>query len=212
MKKLVLICGILASVLSAEISAMSQAEWAMAKNRCVNYDKLACQELIDNGLESVEECHKDNCSFIGLVYKGAGHHKEAIPYLEKTIALGNDWAYVELGLAYYELNDYANAKKYYEIGCNKVSTMQSESCYSLGVIYHERKGARKNYHKAHEFYKKSCDMNYAKACNNLGLLYGKGKGVKKNLSIAKQYYGKACNLGAYKGCDNYKLLNNQGVQ
>ncbi|MGX2984447.1 tetratricopeptide repeat protein [Helicobacter sp. 23-1048] len=239
MKKLVLICGILAGVLSG-MDAMSEEdkerfsniveaikqrdersdeEWEKAKYNChFNNDKSACQALIDDGLASVEQCTKEtgtnNCIFVGGIYNQAGHYREAIPYLEKAIALGDNGAYelLLLGLTYIALNDYFNAKKYFEIGCNKVSYLQSQFCYNLGVMYYNGKGVRQDYHKARELYKKACDMKDAEACNNLGVLYGKGQGVRQNLSIAKQYYGKACDLGQQVGCDNYKLLNNQGVQ
>ena len=117
-----------------------------------------------------------------------------------------------MGLAYDKLNDYFNAKKYYEIGCNKVGDMQSGSCHNLGLMYYEGQGVRQDYHKAAELYKKACDMKDAMACNNLGALYGEGLGVKQNLTIAKQYYGKACDLGDQIGCDNYKNYNEAGVQ
>lgn len=71
---------------------------------------------------------------------------------------------------------------------------------------------RQNYYKAHELYKKSCDMKYANACSNLGYLYGRGLGVRQNHSTAKKYYGKACDFGDQLGCDNYKMLNKQGIQ
>ncbi|MGX2972963.1 tetratricopeptide repeat protein [Helicobacter sp. T3_23-1059] len=180
---------------------------------CIEYgDKSACQALIDNGLRSVEQCTKDICLFVGIIYGIAGHFREEIPYFERAIALGDNRAYYFLGLAYYNLNDYFNAKKYYEIGCNKVSDMQSESCYNLGLMYHNGKGVRQDYHKASELWKKACDMKNGFACNNLGALYGKGQGVRQNRSIAKQYYGKACDLGDQMGCDNYKEYNEAGVQ
>ena len=210
MKKLVLVFGILAGMLSG-MNAMSLEEWERARDNCdVSGDKSACQALIDNGLPSVEECTKDTCGAVGMVYYIAGHFREAIPYFERVVALGDNRAYWLLGYAYLVLNDYLNAKKYFEIGCNKVSDTQSKSCYNLGVMYVEERGVRQDYHKAAELYKKACDMKFGLGCNNLGSLYAKEKGVKQNLSIAKQYYGKACDLGEQLGCDNYRRLNQMG--
>ncbi|MGX2973403.1 tetratricopeptide repeat protein, partial [Helicobacter sp. T3_23-1059] len=155
------------------------------------------------------------CIFVGGIYNQAGHYREAIPYFERTIAFGNSIAYIaygELGRAYYQLNDFFNAKKYYEIGCNKVSNMQASSCYNLGLMYFNGKGVRQDYHKASELWKKACDMKSGLGCNNLGFLYSKGQGVRQNHSIAKQYFGKACDLGKQMGCDNYKEYNEVGVQ
>ena len=195
----------------------SDEEWDKARYECFdNNDKNACRALIDDGLASVDQCTEEtgtnNCIFVGRIYDRAGHYREAIPYFEKAITLGNNYAYELLGLTYIALNDYFNTKKYFEIGCNKVSYLQSRFCYNLGVMYVEGQGVRQDYHKARELYKKACDMKYASACNNLGFLYDNGQGVRQNRSIAKQYYGKACDLGQQVGCDNYKLLNNQGVQ
>ena len=215
MKKLIFIAGILASAISMGISVMSEEEWEKARYECFdNNDKSACQALIDGGPQSVEECTKDTCVVVGAVYEKAGHFREAIQYFEKAIALGNNFAYDLLGYVYVKLKDYFNAKKYYEISCNKGNDNinQATSCYNLGVMYVEGQGVRQDYHKASELWKKACDMKHASACNNLGVIYGKGQGVKQNHSIAKQYYGKACDLGEQLGCNNYKILNNQGVQ
>ncbi|MGX3044675.1 tetratricopeptide repeat protein [Helicobacter sp. T3_23-1056] len=175
-------------------------------------------QLDDNGgLASEVECTLDkeetnNCVFLGSLSFIAELYIEAIQYYEKAIALGDNRGYHLLGLSYDKLGDYFNAKKYLEIGCNKVSDTQSESCYNLGVMYIDGKGVRQDYHKARELWKKACDMKNAMACHNLGVLYARGKGVKQNRSIAKQYYGKACDLGEQTGCDNYKQYNEAGVQ
>ncbi|MGX3045276.1 tetratricopeptide repeat protein [Helicobacter sp. T3_23-1056] len=213
LKRAILICGILASVLSVGMGAMSDDEWERASYNCNKGDENACQALIDNGLPSVEQCNKDACILIGAVFSGEGYYREAIPYLEKAIAFGDNRGYGMLGVIYESLlNDYFNAKKYFEISCNKVSDLQADSCYNLGLMYSDGKGVRQDYHKAHELWKKSCDMKLANACNNLGVLYTNGQGVKQNLSIAKQYFGKACDLGDQIGCDNYKKYNEAGVQ
>lgn len=214
MRKLVLVCGILVSVVSVSMGAMSDEEWQRAGNNCFqNKDKNACYALINNGLVSVEQCNKDSCWLVGGVYYTAGRYREAIPYYEKAIALGNNRGYADLGDTYYALQDYYNAKKYYEIACNKgVSEVQGENCYSLGLMYFHGEGVRQDYAKAAELWKKACDMKYGGACNNLGVLYNDGLGVRQNSSTAKQYYGKACDFGEQLGCNNYKLLNSQGVR
>lgn len=212
LKRLMLACGILASLVNTGLSALNEQELEWALNECYyKSNKNACQALIDDDAPSVEECDEyEFCKFVGIVYRNAGHYRESIPYFEKMIALGDNNGYGLLGDTYYfDLKDYFNAKKYYEIGCNKGN---KRSCYNAGNMYKNGEGVRQNYHKAHELYKKACDMKDAQACNNLGVLYGKGLGVKQNLSIAKQYYDKACDLGNQLGCDNYKRLDSAGVQ
>ncbi|ETD24238.1 tetratricopeptide repeat protein [Helicobacter macacae] len=176
MKRLVLACGILASVVSVSIGAMSDDEWQRARHNCFdNRDKNSCYALINDGLPSVEQCYaqkgKGNCSFVGGIYYFAGRYKEAIPYFEKTIALGDNLGYVSLASVYHDLQDYYNAKKYYEIACDTIDGF----------------------------------LMQADACLVVAKMYDRGQGVKRNSSTAKQYYGKACNLGNQRACSEILL-------
>lgn len=226
MKKLVLACGILAGVVSVSMGAMSEEEMKRAAINCVNNDKNACQALIDNVEKSVsvEQCNVSNCAPVGTLYIVAGRYREAIPYLEKAITLGDNRAYGLLGLVYDKLQDYYNAKKYNEIGCSKdfgnlipgylllitkenILLARAESCERLGRMYELGKGVVQDYHKAAELYKKACDMKSSGGCLLLGYLYYAGKGVRQNISTAKQYYGKTCDLGNQMGCLLYEKHN-----
>lgn len=211
-KKSLLAFGILVGVLSVGFSAMSYDEFDKIYKGCMGGSKAECQALIYNGLPSAEQCDKDICGIIGSIYSLVGHHKEAIPYFEKAIALGNSRVYILLGNAYYETQDFFNAKKYFEIGCNNSVDAKLGFCYNLAVMYYEGKGVRQDYHKAKELYDKSCKLKHARACFNLGVLHNNGQGVKQNLSTAKQYFGKACDFGEQIGCDNYRELNERGIK
>ena len=219
---------------------MSGNELDRARDNCLNSfmsgekDESACEAFVMNALPnvkqcydrgegvsclfdtfpSVEQCDKNTCFVVGLSYLGAERHKEAIPYLEKAVALGENYAVAFLAAIYGGLRDYPNAKKYAEIGCNKGNgdLVQALSCGGLGEMYENGKGVRQDDAKAAELWKKACDMEADIACYNLGVLYARGQGVRQDKSIAKQYYGKACDLGFQLGCDNYKLLNQQGVR
>lgn len=195
--KCVLACGILVGAVSVSTGAMSEKELLKATDDCFgNGDKIACQAIIDNGgLPSMEQCD-NRCGAVGALYNLAGRYREAIPYFEKAIVLGDNRGYGSLADVYYNLQDYYNAKKYYEIACNKDYEL---ACSVLGQMYHDGQGVSQNYHKAYKLYIKACDMKFSLACNNLGFLYGKGQGVKQNLSTAKQYFGKACDLGNQMG-------------
>ena len=227
--KCVLVCWILVGVVSVGMGAMSQEEWDRNYYDCIEVsrgtlitaksNKNACQALINHSIEmgwgSLEQCSKDSCGAIGDFYYFAGRYREAIPYYEKSIALGVTSSYVTLGNAYFQIEDYYNANKYFKIGCEKVDASQATatSCHNLGVLYDKGQGVRQDYRKAYELYKKTCDMKYGGlSCGALGSMYENGEGVRQNLSTAKQYYGKACDLGSQIGCDNYRKLNNQGVQ
>ena len=236
MKKLALVCGILASVvvsISVGVWAMSGNELDRARDNCLNNeDKSACEAFFMNALPNVEQCYgegvscffdtfpsveqcdKNTCFVVGLSYGGARRYKEAIPYFEKAIALGENYAAPFLATIYGNLRDYPNEKKYFEMGCNKGNgdLVQALACSSLGEMYYDGKGVRQDYAKAAELWKKACDMKLGIACGYLGALYGKGEGVRQDKSIAKQYFGKACDLGNQLGCDDYRTLNERGVE
>lgn len=59
---------------------------------------------------------------------------------------------------------------------------------------------QKDYKKAFELYKKSCDnMDFA-GCYWSGLLYYTGEGVEKDYNTANNFFEKACNGGYVKSC------------
>lgn len=129
MKKLALVFVILASVVgvvSIGIWLSSDEEWDRNYADCVEVsrgrftnesksDKNACEVLINRSIEkgwgSLKQCSRIECEVVGDFYLYAERYKEAIPYYEKAIALGNTSAYTNLGNAYFEIKDYDNAKK-----------------------------------------------------------------------------------------------------
>lgn len=115
-----------------------------------------------------------------------------------------------IGFAYGVTENYQQANLYSKKGCDTFN--EPESCYNLGLRYHNGQGVRQDFAKARHYFEKGCKLNYGFACNNLGVLYVEGKGVRQNNSTAKKYYGKACDLGNQTGCDNYKLFNEAGIQ
>ena len=227
MKKLALIFLVcLLSVSFAEVSddeiseeEIEQLELLVDGYDCLkNENPIACKALIDNDLPAtLEQCNKNSCVVVGIIYDIAGYIDDAIDYHQKALALGNYIAAFFIGKIYYIEESFAESKRYFEIACEKINAKQDKelkgkSCYSLGIYYTEGKGVRQDFHKAFAYYKKSCDLGEAGGCNDLGVFYSKGKGVKQNKTIAKQYYGKACDLGSQIGCDNYRNLNELGVQ
>ena len=211
LKRLTFALGILVGVVSIGMGAMSDDEWEKARYNCFeNEDKDACQALIDNGLKSVEQCDKHSCGFVGSVYIQAGYYRSAIPYFEKAIVFGDNRVYTPLGYTYEKLQDYYNAKKYYEIGCSKINRNQSKACFNLGLIYDLGKGVQQDYHKSYELYKKSCDMKYGEACTSLGSLYGKGQGVRQDYHKAYELWEKACDMKNGLACNNLGRLYYEG--
>ena len=64
---------------------------------------------------------------------------------------------------------------------------------SIGVIYYEGLGVKKDYVKARNFSEKACKAGDELGCTNLGVLYLEGLGVKKDYAKARSLFEKACN-------------------
>lgn len=209
MRKLVLACWILVGAVSVSMGAMSEKELLKATDDCFgNGDKIACQAIIDNnGLPSVEQCD-NRCGAVGALYNLAGRYREAIPYFEKAIVLGDNRGYGSLADVYYNLQDYYNAKKYYEIACNKDYEL---ACAVLGQMYDNEQGVSQNYHKAYRLYIKACDMKFGPACYNLGVLYHEGRGVRQDYARAHELYKKACDMKYGDACNNLAVLYDKGL-
>lgn len=214
--RILMLIVIVAVLVKVAMIYISTQKWDKYSGDCFeNKDSVACQALIDNGLKSVEQCNFD-CAQIAWIYQFAGKTQEAIKYYKKAFDLGDIFATQALGLLYYKNKDFANAKKYTEIACEKIDVKQDTigkagACYNLGLMYSKGEGVRQNFQKAFQYYKYSCDLGAGGGCNNLGVLYGSGRGTKRNMDTAKKYYGKACDLGNQTGCDNYRQFNEAGL-
>lgn len=167
MKKLVLACGILVSLVSLSMGAMSDEEWERARYNCFeNEDKSACQALINNGLPSVEQCDKDNCVMVGYIHYLAGQEK-SFSYFQKAIALGDNAtgvvvAYHHIGLLYNTRQDYAKAAELYKKACDM---KYAESCNLLGYVYRfGGNGVKQNFSLARQYFSKACDLGLQVAC------------------------------------------------
>lgn len=111
-----------------------------------------------------------------------------------------------------ERENYKDAKKYYEMACEKTNikaTYQSKiddkrsltisgadivqkSCSALGSLYNFGEGVRQDYSKAMQYYKKSCDLGSGDGYLKLGLSYYGGNGVQKNIKLAINLLTKSC--------------------
>ncbi|WP_257395356.1 Sel1 domain-containing protein [Campylobacter lari subsp. concheus] len=113
---------------------------------------------------------------------------------------------VAKGFKAYESGDYINAIKYYKQACDLNNGF---GCFSLGFIYGDGLGVKKDNFKAVELYQKACILNNGFGCSNLGLMFALGKGVRKDTSKALEYFGKACDLKNDLGCQAYAKLKEQ---
>lgn len=77
---------------------------------------------------------------------------------------------------------------------------------SMGILYHNGYGVKRDYTKAKEWYEKAIPLGNEYAMYNLGLLYECGNGVKKDISKAEQLYRDAAKLGHEKSKEKLKNL------
>ena len=126
-----------------------------------------------------------------------------------------------VGDLYRVQRQYSEAKKYYEMVCDKANGKDSfavelidgnmtkklpmievmkSACGELGKFYYNGKGVRQSYEKAFQYAKKACDLRYGVGCAGVGLAYFYGKGVKKDLKTALKFFTKSCDLEYGGGC------------
>jgi len=101
--------------------------------------------------------------------------------------------------------------KDYKIKCKEGDL---KSCVNAGLAYLSGVGVKKDYQKAREYFKKSCDKCQNSGCNYLGDIYANGLGVKKDYKKAYKFYKKACENDYMPACDSLGLLylNGYGVK
>lgn len=177
MKRLVLVFGILASVVSVGMGAMSEKEWH--RHNCFkNNDKSSCQragllignmtnndidEWMMNGHSCINKGDKNACKVVfDKIQKdyGTQYCSDSVKFCSLVASI------------YYTTGDFFNANKYYEILCNKLN--ESESCSILGSFYSLGQGVRQNYSTAKKYFGKACDLGQQSGCEGYKLLHSNG--------------------------------------
>ena len=85
----------------------------------------------------------------------------------------------------YEKGDYQTALKIFKPLADKGDTRAQ---FSLGVMYAQGKGVKKNYTEAVKYYRLAAQQGNAGAQSNLGYMYEQGNGVLQNYNEAIKYY------------------------
>ena len=145
------------------------------------------------------------------------------------------WA---VGILHREQEKYGEAKKYFEMVCDKAnskSTFQVEmidgrliatfsdtafmiqfACRDLARFYYNGLGVGIDYGKAFQYFKKDCNLGYvesrsgAESCAMAGSAYYLGKGTNENLKLAKSYYEKSCKMESEIGCNKLGAMYEYG--
>lgn len=186
MKKLAVIVGIILCLGNINAKMISNDDIKKVFDECIEIkegQKQICQTHIDSGLPSINNCDKETCLLIGMIYKNAGHFNQAEQYYNQAMALGNNYSYGALGDLYETQNNFSKAKKYYKISCDRADY---NSCDRLGSLYM----SSKEYTIAKKYYEISCDSGNSFSCNKLFIMYFRGDGIKQNLALSKKYCAK----------------------
>ncbi|MGB0712903.1 MAG: SPOR domain-containing protein [Gammaproteobacteria bacterium] len=67
----------------------------------------------------------------------------------------------------------------------------SDAQFRLGLMYHQGRGAPRNYAEALAWYRKSAAQGNAMAQNNLGVMYRDGQGIRSNRVLAYMWFSLA---------------------
>ena len=168
MKRLVLMCGILASVASVGIvvsvgmGAMSQEEWDRNYADCIeevsneNTSSYTSFEKLGGGLYQVEyysnanKCFKIGCEKVKADQATSCH---------------------KLGISYYVRLDYHMAYEPFKKACDMKYGL---SCTAMGSMYENGKGVRQNLSTAKQYFGKACDLGDQTGCDNYKTLNEQG--------------------------------------
>lgn len=87
----------------------------------------------------------------------------------------------------------------------------AEACYNAGAYYSVEGYKEKDYnsteagHRVAAFYKRACDLGYAKGCRAYAMNYGAGRDLDEGKGMA-YYFQKACEGGDVTGCTMLKMM------
>lgn len=204
---------ICACVCYAKAVAIDDEEWRAAYNLCTqDRQSQACLLLIEQGLDSVDEC-EEACNEIGTIYHSIGSDAGKIiatKYYAKAALKGNVLSVYNIGMIFYELKEYKEAREYFSLACDRGFP---KACNNLGVLYRGGFGVAQDLAKAKSLYAKACNDKEPLGCYNLGFMYAFGIGVSQNIALARSYFGKACDLGSAQSCEiNADTLQREDLQ
>ena len=131
-----------------------------------NENKNSCQRLANSGnLISTEQCYKETCNDIGLIFDEAQNYQQALKYYKKACELNDEWGCGNLANLYYAgwgvEQNFAESFKFAKKACD---LNNAQFCYNVGVSFDNGQGVKKNKSTAKKYFKKACDLGYKRAC------------------------------------------------
>lgn len=118
--------------------------------------------------------------------------------LEKAKA-GDGFSQFRLGNSYDAgagvAQDYAEAKRWYEIAADGNSEWAMFAQFYLARMYELGRGVPQSISQALRYYRLSAEKGFPDACYRLGVASEHGDGIPKDLSAANDWYAKAADVG-----------------
>lgn len=132
---------------------------------------------------------------------------EGFPYLYEAANSGYVIAQATLGGFYqWDLEDYAEAERWYRIGAENGSV---SAMVHLGDLYASGKGVQRDYAESYRWYRQAALKGYALAENNMGWLYSEGLSVPQDYREALRWFRRAALKGysraQYNVAEAYEL-------
>jgi TPR repeat protein len=93
----------------------------------------------------------------------------------------------------YRAEQYTSALRLFEAAARKGNR---EAQHTLGYMYRDGKGTRRDDAKAFAWYRRSAEQGFAPAEYNLGLMYAQGEGVKADAATARKWFVRAADHGS----------------
>src|SRR5215212_4988725 len=100
---------------------------------------------------------------------------------------------IDAAIVAYQNQRYASALKLFEAAAQKGNR---EAQHTLGFMYRDGMGTKRNEAKALAWYRKAAEQGYAPAEYNLGLMYAQGEGVKPDPPAAEKWFRQAADHGS----------------
>ena len=100
---------------------------------------------------------------------------------------------IDAAIVAYQKQQYAAALKLFEAAAQKGDR---EAQHTLGFMYRDGKGTKRNEAKAIAWYRRAAEQGYAPAEYNLGLMYAQGEGVKVDPAAAQRWFRRAADHGS----------------
>ena len=100
---------------------------------------------------------------------------------------------IDAAIVAYQKQQYTSALKLFEAAAQKGS---QEAQHTLGFMYRDGRGTKRNDAKAIAWYRRAAEQGYAPAEYNLGLMYAQGEGVKPDPAAAQRWFRRAADHGS----------------